>query len=81
MAKYQESTIVGSSWIRPNHISIINQYNGRKSIYFHEETVVLANGNVMITPVVPQDERLQCQEFFTPDSANTIFPIFRLATS
>jgi hypothetical protein len=76
MAKYQESTIVGSTWIRPNHISIINVYKGQKSIYFHEETVIEgANGNVMITPIASQDIRLQCQEYFTPDTANTIFPI------
>ena len=76
MAKYQESTIVGSTWIRTNHVSIINVYKGQKSIYFHEESVVDgANGNVMITPITPQDIRLQCQEYFTPDTANTVFPI------
>lgn len=50
MADYKETTISGNSWTRCKKIEIFNSYNKTPYIYFHEETRMNVNDEIIGVP-------------------------------
>jgi hypothetical protein len=78
MPKYNETAVVGESWIRSNKIVCSNDYGQPPTIYYQEEELFnFSDGKVvksLYSTLYP------AMETFTPINANTSFDIINPET-
>ena len=72
MSKYNNTDVVGESWVRSNKVFCTNLYGQNPTIYYEEELFNFTDGKVVnsnYSPMIPANET------FTPETANTEFQL------
>jgi hypothetical protein len=78
MPKYNETAVVGESWIRSNKIVCSNDYGLPPTIYYQEEELFnFSDGRVVKSLYNTMSPAM---ETFTPDNANTSFALMNPET-
>jgi len=78
MPKYNETAVVGESWIRSNKIVCSNDYGQPPTIYYQEEELFnFSDGKVVKSLYTTMSPAM---ETFTPNNANTHFDIINPET-
>ena len=69
MPDYKASTLSGSTYTRAHHVYVGNPLDGKKTVAFHEEQVILLDGETITRETGKVDAE------FTTDTAGTVFAI------
>lgn len=78
MPKYNETNVVGESWIRSNKVICSNEYGQNPTIYYQEEELFnFSDGKVVSSP---HNHMYPAAVNFYKENANTIFEIINPET-
>jgi hypothetical protein len=79
MPKYNETNVIGESWIRPNRVMFSIKYKENATISYQEEEILNVSENEVIKTIKTVGSNL-LTETFTPNNANTTFELINPET-